>query len=394
MGEKMNILLVAHEKNLGGASKSLTTLAIELCKRGHKVIVVTPFRTGQLYKKLIELNIPVYKVFFGWWMMPSYWNIFLKMAFRILYFVEKIAIVKIAHIARKENIDIIHSNSSVIDIGARVAKKLGIPHVWHFREFGDADYQLQFLKGKTRSCQFVRESGSSVIFISNNLREYYKSEIPDNMCHVIYNGISEEFLNEKKLMREGSKTIFLISGNLHRNKKQDVALKAAKVLLDKGINKFELWVAGQVASTSDSKKFEKELKDFANSEIQGCCNFLGFVSDMKALREKADVELICSNREAFGRVTIEAMMAENPVIGSNTGANPELIEDKKNGRLFENGNAEDLAEKMQWFIENPLNIRECGKRAYTFAKENFLSCVNTSNIVSVYNELLDIRKNE
>ncbi len=38
---------------------------------------------------------------------------------------------------------------------------------------------------------------------------------------------------------------------------------------------------------------------------------------MKELR-KTDVELVCSKGEAFGRVTIEAMMAGNPVIGSDT----------------------------------------------------------------------------
>ena len=35
------------------------------------------------------------------------------------------------------NIDIIHSNSSVINFGAYLSKALGIPHVWHFREYGE-----------------------------------------------------------------------------------------------------------------------------------------------------------------------------------------------------------------------------------------------------------------
>ena len=73
----MNILFVAHERNLGGASKSLVTLAYELQKQGNKVVVVVPFKSGQVYAKLRELQIPVYKVFFGWWMMPSYWTFIL-----------------------------------------------------------------------------------------------------------------------------------------------------------------------------------------------------------------------------------------------------------------------------------------------------------------------------
>jgi len=384
----MNILLVAHEKNLGGASRSLVALASELQKKGHKIIVVLPFRTGQVYQKLIELQIPVYKVFFGWWMMPSYWNPVLKLIFRILYVTEKIPVMRIVKIAKREKIQVIHSNSSVIDVGALAAQKAGVPHIWHFREFGDADFQLEYLKGREKSCRFVAGIKGKVIFISRNLRNYYNAEIPDEICKVIYNGISKEFLCEKSYARKGGKFVFLIAGYLHRNKRQDIALQAAKILKAKGYDNFELWIAGQASAMSDSKKFEEELREFAEHNLKDCCKFLGFVSDMKELRQKADIELVCSNREAFGRVTVEAMMAGNPAIGTNTGANPELIEDRRTGRLFQNGNAADLADKMQWFLDNQEYIEKCGREAYFFAKERFLSDYNTKNIENLYQEVL------
>lgn len=383
----MNVLLVAHERNLGGASKSLVTLADELRKKGNKVVVVIPFKSGQVYAKLKELQIPVHKIFFGWWMMPSYWNPILKCVFRMLYATEKIPAVRIARLARKENIQIIHSNSSAIDVGALAAGMAKLPHVWHFREFGDMDYQLEYLKGRRKSCQFVSEVKGKAVFISNNLREYYREDIPDEKCAVIYNGISEDYLCAKEYTKAAFKVVFLISGNFHRNKGQDTALQAAKLLRDKGFDCFELWIAGQASAMSDSKRFEQELREFADHNLKDHCRFLGFVSDMKGLRRKADVELVCSNREAFGRVTVEAMMSGNPVIGTDTGANPELIEDQKNGRLFQNGNAQDLAEKMQWFLENPEYIEKCGREAYTFSKR-FLSSVNTDNVERLYREVV------
>lgn len=384
----MNILFVAHERNLGGASKSLVTLAEEMQKKGNKVVVVLPFKSGQVYSKLKCSGIPVYKIFFGWWMMPSYWNLFLKAAFWILYVTERFPAARIAKIARKEEIQVIHSNSSAIDIGAVAAKLAKLPHVWHFREFGDVDYQLEFLKGRKKSCEFVTKYGGKIIFISNNLREYYKKEIPDRICQVVYNGVSEEFLSPKNYILTTDKIIFLISGNLHRNKGQDIALQAVKVLKDMGYDNVELWIAGKVSSMSDSKKYEEELRAYARKNLGGHYKFLGFVSDMKGLRKKADVELVCSNREAFGRVTVEAMMAGNPVIGADTGANPELIEDKRNGRLYKNKDMNDLAEKMKWFIDQPEKISECGKRAYSFAKHNFLSDINTNKIMCIYRDLV------
>ena len=47
----------------------------------------------------------------------------------------------------------------------------------------------------------------------------------------------------------------------------------------------------------------------------------------------------------------------------------------------------DLAEKMKWFIDQPEKISECGRRAYIFAKDNFLSDINTNKMVSIYKNL-------
>lgn len=385
----MNILFIAHERNLGGASKSLVTLASEMQTKGHKVIVVVPFKSGQVYRKLLELGIPTKRIFFGWWMMPEYWNVFMKFAFRILYALEWIPQKKIVKIIKQENIQIIHSNSSVIDIGARVSAKTGVPHVWHFREYGKDDYRLEFLKGRKKSIAYVNNSGSQVVFISKDLRDYY-NDICDEHCQVIYNGISKEYLNEKKYQIAGKqKVIFLISGNMQRTKGHMTALKAAEILVKSGNTDFELWIAGGTAATTDSKEYAKEIQEFAQNNLQGYCRILGRVSDMKKLREETDVELVCSNREAFGRVTVEAMMAGNPVVGANTGANTELIQDTITGRLYEKGDALDLAGKMQWFIEKKERIEECGKTAFIYSQEQFTSNINTERIELVYSDMVN-----
>lgn len=383
-------MLVAHEKNLGGASKALVTLAEELQEKGHKVVAIVPFKSGQVKNKLVEKCIITYTVFFGWWMMPSYWNMFLKASFCFLYALEEIAVLRISKIAKAENIDVIHSNSSVIDVGARTAVRIGLPHVWHFREFGDADYRLEFIKGRKKSCEFVERTGSRVVFISHNLREYY-FDISDENCELVYDGISDAFLSVKDKEREISKPIFLISGNLQRNKGQITALKAAKILLDNKVENFELWVAGKEAAVKDSKNYAQELYEFSTLNLNGHCRFLGYVEDMKNLRKKADVELVCSDREAFGLVTIEAMMASNPVIGADTGATTELVEDKITGRLFKCGDAKDLSNKMLWFINETKNISKCGDTAYNFAKNVFLSGNNTDRIEMIYKNMLNMQ---
>lgn len=385
----MNILFVAHERNLGGASRSLVTLAEELQEHGNKITVVIPMKCGQVYRELKKKNIPVFRIFFGWWMMPSYWNPVMKMLFRILYAFEWIPVRRIALLAKKHDIQIIHSNSSAIDVGAKAALRAGIPHVWHIREFGDLDYRLEFLKGRSESSSFMTKVPGKLVFISENLRRYYDKEIPDDSCRVIYNGISQQFLIPKgSLPQMGHrKLVFLISGNLHRGKRQDLALKACEILMEEGYDNFRLVIAGAPSGMADSREYEKELRSMASHKMKDLVEFTGYVSDMVSLRKRADAELVCSSREAFGRVTVEAMMASNPVIASDAGANPELIVSGENGLLFEEGNARALAQCMQELLEQPELVRRMGDNAFRYASGKFLSEMNTQQIEALYGEL-------
>ena len=109
---------------------------------------------------------------------------------------------------------------------------------------------------------------------------------------------------------------------------------------------------------------------------------------MNEIRKEADVEIVPSNREAFGRVTIEAMFAGMPVIASDSGANPELVQHGRNGLLFQNGDKTDLAEKMSCFIENRESIEQMGKEAALFAMNSFTAKKNADAIEELYYDIL------
>lgn len=68
---------------------------------------------------------------------------------------------------------------------------------------------------------------------------------------------------------------------------------------------------------------------------------------MPEIRKNVDIEIVSSKQEAFGKITVEAMMGQIPVIGSNSGGTKELIKHNQNGLLFESGNADDLAKKIE-----------------------------------------------
>ena len=95
-----------------------------------------------------------------------------------------------------------------------------------------------------------------------------------------------------------------------------------------------------------------------------------------------------SINEAFGRVTVEYMANYMPVIGVNTGGTAEIIKDKLNGFLYELNNIEELASKMEYFINNKDDIERIGKSAYKYVIEKYDMKTNTEKIYDVYKSIM------
>lgn len=87
--------------------------------------------------------------------------------------------------------------------------------------------------------------------------------------------------------------------------------------------------------------------------------------------KRAVVLVLPSFSEGLGRVVIEAMAAAKPVIGSDVGGIPELVEDGVTGFLVPAGDERLLAEKLRWILKNPDEAQRMGRRAREFAQQFF-----------------------
>ena len=101
-----------------------------------------------------------------------------------------------------------------------------------------------------------------------------------------------------------------------------------------------------------------------------------------------DVGFNCSVSEGFGRVTVEYMMNEVCPVVSSGGANTELVENGKNGFIYQNNNAGELAKILLLLIENRNYVYEAGVMAKKFAVDNFSMNIHTKKIVNLYNEIV------
>jgi len=115
--------------------------------------------------------------------------------------------------------------------------------------------------------------------------------------------------------------------------------------------------------------FEKKLKKKAKN-IKGV-KFCGFVSaeDVPKYYSAADVFILPSTTETQGIVALESMACGCPVIGVDAMALSEVIEDRKNGCLFQAGNSKQLARIAREFTATKEMKQNCVKTAREYSKK-------------------------
>lgn len=384
MKTKPGILYVTHEIDVNGASKSL----ISIIKRMSifydiHVLVRGEGEFTNILRKLdcVVLVEPYYldvePILPGKTISKIEWplRILRYYAFRRISN-ERIA-RKVAQYVKKNGIVLVHTNSSSTFMGIKIARKAGIRHVWHFREFLNEDFNLHPMVGWNSFYRIASES-DKIICVSNSVLLKYRDKINTDIA-CVYNGLEKQSIVVKK--NEHKELNMLQAGVLSQGKGTDVAVRAVLELRNRGFSNVHLYLAGR-----GDLDFCKEEYDIVKDNV----HLLGYVNDLNKLRNEKniDVELVCSKAEAFGRGTIEAMAYGNAVIGSDTAGTKELIQDGINGYLYRQGDYRDLASKIEEFIYNPQKVEELGSSGKKIFLSKFTIEICISKIKAIYDELL------
>lgn len=374
----MNILFVSHEAKLNGASLSLLGMIDKLIK-DNKIYVLTCFREGQFIDELKNRGVRViYAPYRRWFIYKPQSRIkwiLKKYTCLCLCSINYLSAIRLKKIINKERIDIIHSNTSVVNIGAILSKMCNIDHIWHIREFGEEDFNIHRIYREKTIYNYFNNS-KYIIAVSEAIKNKYKEKMNSGKIKVIYNGVSSKNKQVKIFKHYKDDLDLIVTGALAAGKGQIDAILAINELRNRGYKNINLSIAG--SGDSDTLKMKiNELK--LNNNIK----MLGQVKDLIDIRKKMDIELVCSKSEAFGRVTIEGMMSMLPIIGANTGGTTELIRDNYNGLLYSQGNYKSLADKIEYFINNRNEIERMGKSAYIFS-DKFTIQRNIDQVYELY----------
>lgn len=285
---------------------------------------------------------------------------------------------------KEKDIYLVYSNTSSIYNGVIFSKILKVPHIWHIREFVAEEHGVYPLLGENRHYNIIDKYGDNLIFISNSLAQEYTKYIKTKNIRIIYDDISPKYKLEETLDWEERKKNILVVGNISKGKGQELVIKAMSKIVEKKYM-VKLYFAGR---PTDKEYYEKINKLIEEMKLENNVVFLGQIEDLNIVRKKMGIGIVPSYKEAFGRVTIEGMLAGMIMIGANDSGTRELIKDGQTGYLFEFNNLNEISNIVLKILEDEKNSKKIIENSQFFAQK-FIRGNCAKEILDVFNKIGD-----
>jgi len=352
--KNINILFIEFITSFGGVQSVLLRILPRLAKFA-KVYFLDALQTG--FENLLKgkniniINMPVYPRWraLGW--NKKYKRIFILIIVGPFYL---IYLFRLKKLINKYRINILYTNSKkglIFCVLLSFIKRIKIIYHMHgLKRPSDVSLIYKFLMNKS----------SKIIAVSKHTKTYLVSAgIKDEKIEIVYNGVPFDedkkniiIMKDTSCLRGNNKFIILIASSIQYNKGIHVAIEAIKEL--KKLNyKVELWIAGDVPYGGDLSYLKMLEKMIDKLGLWEDVHLLGWVNNIYTLIEMSDVVILPSiEEESFGLILAEAMALKKPVIGTNIGGIPEIIENEECGFIVKPEDPYCLAEKIGFLIEN------------------------------------------
>ena len=284
---------------------------------------------------------------------------------------------RIAGQAKKHNVLIANTQKAAViaALGARLGKR---PMIWHLHDMLDAEH---FSSANRRAViALTNRWGQHVISNSKATDQAYRRAGGRLPSTVVYNGIdptpfdavsadATTKIRQDLGIEEG---VFLagVFGRLTPWKGQHVLLDA---LERDGIDNVQMLCVGDALFTDEDRRYAEGLRDrAAKGPLKGRVHFLGHRDDVPALMRACDTVVhTSSSPEPFGRVIVEGMLANKPVIATNAGGAREILEDGETGLLVRPGDPRALHEAIKSLRSQPSDAQAMAQAGRERAERHF-----------------------
>jgi glycosyltransferase involved in cell wall biosynthesis len=239
-------------------------------------------------------------------------------------------------------------NSLVLSpVFAMVAGFLRIPRIWHILELGIEDHGYRFLLGRSLTFLLIFRLASGLVFLSNFIKTKFLYGDKE-FTFVIPPAFETSFTNQRSVcapsIDESTKWSILVLGRTAEGKGQIDAIRAMHVLIYQNMRyDLHLTLVGVINNT-----YTKEIRSLASQlNLDEFISWIPFSSSSltNEYLQRADLGLVTSRNEAFGRITVEYMLNGLIVVGADYGGTSEILDQFRTSTFrYKPGNYFELAQ--------------------------------------------------
>lgn len=234
------------------------------------------------------------------------------------------------------------------------------------------------------------------VYLSSNKKHKNKISESLNKCDKII-VLSESWKNKVKNMTNSE--IVVVNNSIESKKENLYNIKSKNIIFigriekDKGIFDF-LEMAKEVSANNKNIDFiicgDGNLDEVSSKikayNLEDRVKTLGWISknQIEEQLKKSMIFTLPSYKEAMPMSILEAMNLGVPIISTNVGSIPEVIEDNINGKLFTPGNIKGFIKNVEDMISNENQRKEYSENSFNIIKEKYSNKYNHQKIKEVY----------
>ena len=360
--------------HFGGSGVVATELGLALSRRGYEIHFIghtLPFRLRSFASN----------VFFHE-SLPASYPVFDHQPYNLAL------TTKMVEVTENYNLDLLHVHYAMpFAASAYLARELlkpralGVVTTLHGTDITVVGVEPAFF----RVTQFTIQSSDRVTAVSRFLKERTEEGLGiTRPIEVVYNFVDPKVFTPRRRGRHmrlapPDARVLMHASNFRPVKNIEAVIKVFAEVRKKVPTK--LVMVGDGPEKPGAEHLARELG------IHRDVLFLGNQDSMEELLPLADVFLLPSSSESFGLVALEAMSAEVPVVASDIGGLPEVVEHGVTGFLHDPGAIDGFVTSVLRLLGNERLRRTMGRRARREAKERFNVDDMVDRYVRVYESL-------
>ena len=281
-----------------------------------------------------------------------------------------------------EQPDLIHCHSSKAGLVGRIAgSQKNIPVVYTVHGWGFGPGRRQYISSMVKLTErALKAKTDAYIAVSDFDRQLGIRQLglAEDRIQTIHNGVSFEISNSTHRPEEAH--VVMIARNAYQKGYSTLANALAKS---------EFSSARFVGAGTDEPNFVAEMSRLVGPQADKI-EFLGQREDVSALLEASSIFVLSSRFEGLPLSIIEAMSKGLPIVASNVGGIPELVEHGVNGFLVPPGDASEMALCMnQLSADRALRLR-MGAESLRRYQAQFRAEKMAQATLAVYEKVLGI----